>query len=797
MPDRQGVSEKATTNTGGSGAVAEPAPDASEMDGGILSLQRTLGNRAVSQMIGAGRSSLIVDDDAKSVEPGQQRKTEFLSQLRAGVGEKTDEAVAETGRTSKGCPYIERWITTALDWPAARVERGIRIFAPEAANAETAPELLATLAARARVAAAQWAEKGEVPGDASAMAEGAGLDMAGGLAGALLFKAREGGARPDNPSATLQQLGKGESLSGEPRSRMEAAFGWNFGHVRVHKGDRAASAASGMNARAFTLGEHVAFGTGEYRPGTPEGDALLAHELAHVVQQSSSGPSSQIQHKRIGSEDGLERDADSSAVSAVVSLWTGRRLSSLPARALPRLKSGLRLQRCSDSPKRYEWQDKKLKKMVDDEVYGPAQIRTYVDSLAGANHDRAMNDLQRGRLDYVAFSKTLDSDSSAASDLKDVIQKIDDVLSGIFRDTLKGRNPGAPAPLTEFAPGTAPAALSAGTNPVTANQRTAIDKALSPIQEIDPKTNKKRQFKASIGGVNYETALEKALRDGITWQFNQLAAGKAALHANPAKLHGWTVLENIGNESRKQVDDVFGSYARRTAFVAGTNLLDRWEQQEAQIAAETGPQLLETAKWRVLKIFKDDPAVAKVNDDYGFLPEPPEQGLVDTLIQTLASDPALQPKLLEIQKGWPGSQGEDPVTHQRQVFLQRFNSADDDKNRTFAWRTFQMLIHEYIHSLTHTNYKAYVGTLPELKAHTLREGMTDAFTKIVWSNVEITPALRVAVEGPYHDPGVVQPVPELHVYPATRNAEEVIAIVGIDNAANAYFLGKTELIGKV
>ena len=108
-----------------------------------------------------------------------------------------------------------------------------------------------------------------------------------------------------------------------------------------------------------------------------------------------------------------------------------------------------------------------------------------------------------------------------------------------------------------------------------------------------------------------------------------------------------------------------------------------------------------------------------------------------------------------------------------------------------------MLIHEYIHATTHSRYTAFVNTLPDLKAHTLREGMTDAFTKIVWSNVQITDALRVAVEGPYHDPGVVQPVPELHVYPATRNAEEVIAIIGIDNAANAYFLGKTELIRSV
>ena len=66
---------------------------------------------------------------------------------------------------------------------------------------------------------------------------------------------------------------------------MERSFGHDFGRVRVHTDARAAAAAESVGARAFTVGSAVVFGAGEYRPGTRAGSRLLAHELAHVVQQ--------------------------------------------------------------------------------------------------------------------------------------------------------------------------------------------------------------------------------------------------------------------------------------------------------------------------------------------------------------------------------------------------------------------------------------------------------------------------------------------------------------------------------
>ena len=69
---------------------------------------------------------------------------------------------------------------------------------------------------------------------------------------------------------------------------METRFEHDFGDVRVHSDASAAGSADSINARAYTLGNHVAFADGEYRPGTPGGDQLLAHELAHTVQQGGN-----------------------------------------------------------------------------------------------------------------------------------------------------------------------------------------------------------------------------------------------------------------------------------------------------------------------------------------------------------------------------------------------------------------------------------------------------------------------------------------------------------------------------
>jgi hypothetical protein len=76
----------------------------------------------------------------------------------------------------------------------------------------------------------------------------------------------------------------GQSLDASIQRAMEDRMGDSLGDVRVHTGPQAASACEDINARAFTVGNHVAFNSGEYDPESAEGQHVLAHELAHVRQ---------------------------------------------------------------------------------------------------------------------------------------------------------------------------------------------------------------------------------------------------------------------------------------------------------------------------------------------------------------------------------------------------------------------------------------------------------------------------------------------------------------------------------
>lgn len=82
----------------------------------------------------------------------------------------------------------------------------------------------------------------------------------------------------------------GSSLEANTREFMESGFGYDFSNVKIHTNDVAAKSAQKVNAVAYTIGNDIIFGEGKYQPSTTEGRSLLAHELAHVVQQEGGFP---------------------------------------------------------------------------------------------------------------------------------------------------------------------------------------------------------------------------------------------------------------------------------------------------------------------------------------------------------------------------------------------------------------------------------------------------------------------------------------------------------------------------
>jgi len=77
----------------------------------------------------------------------------------------------------------------------------------------------------------------------------------------------------------------GISLDKETRTFMESRFGYDFSQIRIHTDEKASRSASNLGSIAYTNGIDIFFGSGQYRPQTREGKRLIAHELAHTIQQ--------------------------------------------------------------------------------------------------------------------------------------------------------------------------------------------------------------------------------------------------------------------------------------------------------------------------------------------------------------------------------------------------------------------------------------------------------------------------------------------------------------------------------
>ncbi|MFM8275637.1 MAG: DUF4157 domain-containing protein [Cyanobium sp.] len=93
---------------------------------------------------------------------------------------------------------------------------------------------------------------------------------------------------PPASEAAIHAVAGGQSLSDQQRSYFEPLFGADFSGVRLHTGPAADQAAESIGALAYTRGRDVVFRGDHYQPDTPSGQKLLAHELAHTVQQGSA-----------------------------------------------------------------------------------------------------------------------------------------------------------------------------------------------------------------------------------------------------------------------------------------------------------------------------------------------------------------------------------------------------------------------------------------------------------------------------------------------------------------------------
>jgi Domain of unknown function (DUF4157) len=137
--------------------------------------------------------------------------------------------------------------------------------------------------------------------------------------GLLSRKARDSNGVTDGAE---QAVGAASSSSGTPlpdtlMRKFETSLGTDLSSVRLHTGSESASAASAVGARAYTTGQDIHFGAGQYDTSSPSGQHLIAHEVAHTVQQRGGSPTRQNKLEVSSPDDAFEHEADHAANAMV------------------------------------------------------------------------------------------------------------------------------------------------------------------------------------------------------------------------------------------------------------------------------------------------------------------------------------------------------------------------------------------------------------------------------------------------------------------------------------------------
>lgn len=792
---------------------------------------------AVAQRVTGGERPPMLVESGAPIQGGQMEVKEFLAALR----EQVEAAAADKFGllwSVAGCHYIEKYFSYYQGRSAKEIERAMKLYAPEAAASGNAQVALVGVTARVRTGMDTWEATGELPADAAAIAppsasadaaeaQTAAPDAAHAMHECTAACKHAPGEHPQNPMAAL---GEGVPLGSDVASRMGDALGADVSGARVHTGANAADFATSQRATAVAIGQDIAFAPGAYAPGTMEGDALLAHELAHTLQQRGADPK-----KKPAPESGAaESNADQVAAGALGQLYAGDRdaaAATFGGSLADVMSTGLALQRCSPEnttkappvksaapagptrPKMVGTATDKPEihserfdndKALDDIKAGKATIKAGEKSLQATKIQQALVDLNLLGADKV--TGTMDADTITALKAFQTKAKISPANGEVDAKTLaelqKGFDAFQPGRDAGLDPSTETDPMK-GTRALNDDERKAIDGVLDPQVEmetvVDVKTGvkttkiKEPKFVDPVGGVSFEAALRKMLNAEITSQFNVMAKGKAADRVDPKKIFDWSALDAAGHEAKREVDTVFGGYKMGAEPKQGTVLHDRWETMEKVISDAKGKgdqaKIDDITEWRIQKIMNEVEEFRLVLKKYGALSSrAPEKAIIDKVHKELMK--SREADLLEIHKAWPGSAGGGKIQ------LQRYKGGTDMESREILWGLFQTIIHEYLHTITHKTYSDYADNLGPPKDQTLREGMTDLMTKTVWANVAITEDLRKKVEGPLYDAGNPVTIPALSTYGETSQAETLMGIVGQKNCYAAYFLGKVELIGK-
>jgi hypothetical protein len=699
----------------------------------------------------------------------------------------------------------------------------------------------------------------------------------------------------------------GRPLEPSTRRSMEARFGYDFSGVRVHDDARAAATASAIDAAAFTVGEDVVFGAGRYDPASLAGRHLLAHELAHIVQQAGrrggSGPV--VQRRSIFEEIGIffgliEGEFTTDELLAYLRKITGDRHieddydSDNKARAIVRrYQTGdwrfnltadqkvLLIREMLTGPTLAEDEGEivALLEVSDNEdlavIFGPGgiRVRDLESDIGGSRYDRlemlfagrfmgGREALLRGRVEPRGYPRRA-FDQAALTALIDAGGSVDEIVARIIdlapverergtrflarerarldrRDTEISRelsDETDPAHRTQLQTErravdehritvdralrrlyrdvvggqTAETLRERTVAPeATPQQRERVRRSEAPEVRVTPGTQEPVPFQRQLPGEDkdYETKLREALPGLIQGYYNSMVVGRGpAEHADPHKTHQLAEFERMANEAKRRTDIVFGHLARSPALRADQpgrrgNIHDLFADFEARLQNMRPEARHDLARGWVLYMFASNGEVRTLNDRHNASPSfdrnrpVNEEARILSRLADEATDTEEEVRRInEIQRGWPATAGEG-------INIQLFKRPTPEADRLFLWDMFQTLIHEYMHTLAHSDYRRHAASFGynSTRYNTLIEGVDTLLAETVWSDVEPRVGqreLRLAVEGPEYadlDP-IHVPGPEIRRYGSYAEAVRLSEVVGIANIYAAYFLGDVSKIG--
>lgn len=551
-------------------------------------------------------------------------------------------------------------------------------------------------------------------------------------------------AIPDSIHHTLRT--PGERLPQSTRSFFEPRFGHDFGQVRVHRDATAARSASEVNAHAYTVGNHVVFGSGKFAPENPAGRELIAHELAHVVQQSSA--TGELLQRAITQQGALTIRIDYSSICTVAVTDRANRIVSLVttlAGAAPAAAQNTAIRALAASEQ--YWLMFALK-LLNDNI-----------TLAGSL-DRAVA-VQR------LITQAPRSSHAPLPDMDNRFVREVLLVSG-WSETAQAERLSAPS----------------------ASDRTAIDTVVNP----PPSTG-------SVGDPLDVAALNSRLPPALSHFLNAIdPAGRTNVGTRSI-----SAFQAIGDLIQEEARSFFAPYADaaignlfdlRPSWHASANIFD--------VGALTPSASLRESylRNRAEIVGRNTSSATRFNDtnifaDVHFDPtRATDRAALASIVSTMAVNPAIQPIVVRLIQHTGRQSGSGSATR---IGLVTDYDADQRTACEDHWRGIDTLCHEILHALVHPDFEATAARIsfPQV----VREGFTEVlgaqlFNDRVVPKANSTAAFKTSLEtGVTGAPCPTPAAATIGYGSAGTGAESIRTRVGDNNFRAAYFLGRPELAG--